>query len=110
MPGAAAVPAAKTSHGARLPRTVRTGPWPRFAVAGVVLAVIGVTLLSGAAQALVTLLGMTVVLFAVAHGLGIHDRDPVRIQEGRHWISLGRSSDIGSRRDPPVPPGENGPG
>ena len=44
MPGAAAVPAAKTSHGARLPRTVRTGPWPRFAVAGVVLAVIGVTL------------------------------------------------------------------
>ena len=62
MPGAAAVPAANTSHGARLPRTVRTGSWPRFALAGVILAVIGVTLLSGAAQALVTLLGMTVVL------------------------------------------------
>jgi hypothetical protein len=75
MPGAAAVPAANTSHGARLPRTVRTGPWPRFAVAGVVFAVIGVTLLSGAA-ALVTLLGMAVVLFAVTHGLGIHDRAP----------------------------------
>ena len=62
MPGAAAVPAAKTSHGARLAHILRTRWWPRFALAGVVLAVIGVTLLSGAAQALVTLLGMTVVL------------------------------------------------
>ena len=110
MPGAAAVPAAKTSHGARLAYILRTRWWPRFALAGVVLAVIAVTLLSGAAQALVALLGMTVVLFALAHGLGLHDRDPVRAQEGRHWMTMGRSSEIGSRRDPPVPPGETGPG
>ena len=62
MPGAAAVPEARTSHGAGLARALRTRWWPRVALAGVILAVIGVTLLSGAAQALVTLLGMTVVL------------------------------------------------
>jgi hypothetical protein len=89
---------------------LRTHWWPRFALAGLVLAVIGVTLLGGAAQALVALLGVTVVLFAVTHGLGVHDRDPVRAEEGRHWMTLGRSSEIGSRRDPPVPRGENGPG
>jgi hypothetical protein len=76
----------------------------------VVLAVIGVTVLSGAAQAGVALLGITVVLFAVLTGLGVHDRDAVRVQEGRDVMTLGRSSEIGSRREPPVPPSEYGPG
>ena len=110
MQGPAAVPGAKISHGAGLTRTLRTRWWPRFTLAGVVLAVIGITLLSGAAQALVALLGMTVFLFGLLNGLGIHDRDPVRVQEGRDQMTLGRSSEIGSRREPPVPPGENGPG
>jgi hypothetical protein len=80
------------------------------ALAGVVLAVIGVTLLSGAGQAWVALLGVTVFLFAVVLGLGAHDRDPVTLEQGRYQMTQGRSSEIGSRREPPVPPGENGPG
>ena len=103
-------PAAKTSHGAGLARILRTRWWPRCALAGVVLAVIGVTLLSGAAQAGVALLGIAVFLFAVVLGLGAHDRDPVTVEQGRYQMTLGRASEIGSRRPPPVPPGENGPG
>ena len=106
-PGSTSVPAAKTSHAAGL---ARTRWWPRCALAGAILAVVGVTLLTGAAQVLVALLGVTVFLFAVAHGLRVHDRDPVRAEEGRHQMTLGRSSEIGSRREPPVPPGESGPG
>jgi hypothetical protein len=109
-PGATAVPAAKTSRAAGLARTLRTRWWPRCALAGVVLAVVGVTLLSGAAQALAALFGIMVFLFAVAHGLGLHDRDPVNVEQGRYQMTLGRSSEIGSRRERPVPPGENGPG
>lgn len=110
MPGAAPVPRGKVSHGAGLARSFRTRWWPRCALAGVVLAVIGATLLSGATQAWVALLGMTVFLIALLHGLGVHDRDPVRVQEGRYQMTRGRSSEVGSRREPPVPPGENGPG
>ena len=110
MPSGAAVPSAKASRGARLARTLRTRWWPRWALGGVVLTVIGVTLLSGAAQAGVALLGITVFLFAVLTGLGVHDRDRVRVQQGRDAMTLGRSSEIGSRREPPVPPSENGPG
>ena len=53
MPGTTL--AAKPSHGAGLARTLRTRWWPRWALAGAVLAVVGVTLLSGEAQALVAL-------------------------------------------------------
>jgi hypothetical protein len=80
------------------------------ALAGVILAVIGVTLLRGTTQALVALLGMAVFLFALVLGLGAHDRDPVTAEQGRYQMILGRSSEVGSRREPPVPPGENGPG
>jgi hypothetical protein len=110
MPGAAAVPAAKTSHAAGLARTLRTRWWPRCALAGAILAVVGVTVLSGAAQALVALLGITVFVFAVAHGLGVRNSDPVDVEQGRYQMTLGRASEIGSRREPPVPPGESGPG
>jgi hypothetical protein len=110
MPGAAAVRRAKTAHSSGLARTLRTRWWPRVALAGVVFAVIGVTLLSGATQALVALLGTAAFLFALLHGLGVHDRDPVNVEQGRYQMTLGRSSEIGSRREPPVPPDENGPG
>lgn len=103
-PGSTAVPAANASHAAGLARTLRTRWWPRCALAGAILAVVGVTLLSGAAQALVALLGITGFLFAVAHGLGVHNRDPVNVEEGCYQMTLGRSSEIGSRREPPVPP------
>jgi hypothetical protein len=110
IPGGAAVPAAKASRGARLMRSARTRWWPRWALGGVVLTVIGVTLLSGPAQAGIALLGITVFLVSLLTGLGVHDREPVRVQVGRDLMTQGRSSEIGSRREPPVPPSENGPG
>jgi len=56
------------------------------------------------------LVHMAVFLLALLTGLGVHDRDAVRVQEGHYLMTLGRSSEIGSRREPPMPPGENGPG
>jgi len=70
IPGAAAVSGGKTSHGARLARTLRARWWPRFTLAGAVLAVIGATVLSGAMQAWVALVGITVFLFRLADRTG----------------------------------------
>ena|ERR1039458_1568722 len=56
------VPATKTSHGAAIAHALRTRWWPRFLLAGLVLAVVGVTLLSGVAQAAVAFLGVLVFL------------------------------------------------
>jgi hypothetical protein len=109
-PGAAPRPGAKQSHLTAVTRTLLTRWWPRLALAGVVLTVIGATLLHGAAQALIALLGAAVFLFALLHGLGTHDRDPVNAEQGRYQMTLGRSSAIGSRREPSTPPREHGPG
>jgi hypothetical protein len=73
-------------------RTLRTRWWPRFLVAGVVLAVVGVTLLSGSAQAIVGLLGVLTFVFAAVQGL------------------MGKSWDQDRRHEPPVPPGSPGGG
>ena len=48
-------PAAQETRGSSILRTLRTAWWPRFLVAGVILTVVGVTLLSGTAQAVVAL-------------------------------------------------------
>jgi hypothetical protein len=48
---------------------LRTAWWPRFAVAGLVLTAVGVTLLSGTAQGLVTFGGAVVFLFAAMAGV-----------------------------------------
>ena len=85
------VPAVRTTRGRSIARTARTAWWPRFLVAGVVLAVVGVTLLSGTAQGLVVLGGAVISAFAAAQGL------------------LGRSWDRDRRREPPVPPGSGSP-
>jgi hypothetical protein len=92
-----------------LARTFRTHWWPRFALAGVVLAIAGVTTLGGAAQAAAVLLGIAVFSFALLQGLGVHQRDPVDAQLGRDQMVLAGASCIGSVREPPVPPGA-GPG
>jgi hypothetical protein len=109
-PDAAPIPGARKSHTAALARTLRIRWWPRGAPAGAILAVIGVTLFRGAAQTGIALLGLAVFAVAVLHGLGVHDRAPLYAEQGRHQMTLGRSSDIGSRREPPRPPEENGPG
>lgn len=88
---ASAVPAAHVSRGASVARTLRTRWSPRFLLAGVVLAVVGVVVLSGAVQALVVLLGALIFFFAAYQGLA-----------GKAW-----SRD--RMREPPVPPGSGGP-
>ena len=91
VPGTPATPAAGEIRGSSIMRTLRTAWWPRFLVAGVLLMVVGVTLLSGGAQALVTLGGAVVFVFAATRGL------------------LGKSWDQDRRREPPVPPGGGAP-
>jgi hypothetical protein len=87
VPGTHAAPAAQPARGSSIARTLRTAWWPRFAVAGLVLTVVGATLLSGTAQGLVTFGGAVVFLFAAMAGVA-----------GRSW-------DQDRRREPPVPPG-----
>jgi hypothetical protein len=110
VPGLMADPGARKSSGAHLPRTLRTHWWPRFALAGAVLAVVGVTMLSGGAQGGAVLIGIGIFAFAVLQGLGVHHRDPVDGQLGRDQMILAGSSCVGSRREPPVPAGGGGPG
>ena len=86
-----AVPAARATRGSSITRTLRTAWWPRFLVAGMVLAVVGTTLLTGAAQALTAVGGAVIFIFAAAVGL-----------QGKSW-------ERDSRREPPVPPGMPGP-
>ena len=71
------------SRGARFGRELRIRWWPRFILLGLVLAVVGVKLLGGAAQFAVTCLGVAVAAFAVIRPL---------------------SRDDDYRREPPVPP------
>jgi hypothetical protein len=72
------------SRAALIVRAVRTRSWPRFMLAGALLAVAGFALLGGVAQAAVAFLGLTVFMFAAVRGL---------------------DSDDYYRREPPVPPG-----
>jgi hypothetical protein len=68
-------------------RAVRIRWWPRFLVAGVVLAVAGVALFSGVAQFALVVLGALVAMFSAVRGL---ERDDYY------------------RHEPPVPPGGTG--
>ena len=86
-----AVAAARATRGSSIALTLRTAWWPRFVVAGVVLVVLGVTLLTGGAQALAALGGAVIFILAAAVGL-----------QGKSW-------ERDSRREPPVPPGAPGP-
>jgi hypothetical protein len=88
--GGGAFPGTRPSHGSAITRTPRTRWWPRFLAAGVVLVVVGVTLLSGTAQAIVALLGTLIFVFGAVQGLA-----------GKSW-------DQDRRREPPVPPGSPG--
>jgi uncharacterized membrane protein YphA (DoxX/SURF4 family) len=88
--GTPAAPATRPTRGSSIARTLRTARWPRFLAAGLVLTVVGVTLLSGTAQALVALGGAVVFLVAAVIGLG-----------GKGW-------DRDSRNEPPMPPGGGG--
>jgi hypothetical protein len=91
VPGTPAAPAAQPTHGSSIARTLRTAWWPRFLVAGLVLMIVGLTLLTDPAQVLVTLGGAVVFLFAAAQGW-----------QGKFWAQ-------DRRHEPPVPPGSGAP-
>jgi hypothetical protein len=108
--GLTTVPDSRTSHGAGIARTFRHEWWPRAALAGALLAVVGITLLSDGPQAAAVLIGIAIFAFAVLGGAGVHHRDPVDRQLGSAQMVLANSSCVGSRREPPVPQGGGGPG
>jgi len=91
-PGLPAVPAGRPARrrGARLARTLRTRWWPRFLLAGVLVVVVGATLVSGAAAGWVMFAGAAII-FVIAF-----------------WALSTTPSD--SRREAPTPPGAPGPG
>jgi len=91
VPGTPAAPAVQPARGSSIARTLRTAWWPRVLAAGLVLMIVGVTLLTDPAQALVTLGGAVVFVFAAVQGW-----------QGKFW-------EQDRRREPPVPPGSGGP-
>lgn len=101
-----AVPASEPTapRSARLARTLRTGGWPRFLLIGALLAVVGVTLLSGVAQAVTALLGVLIFLIAVLQAVGADNRTATDLQKSRFGLILLKASSFGSRRESPPPP------
>jgi hypothetical protein len=90
VPGALGLPAVRVGkparpRAARLVRTLRTRWWPRFLLAGVLLVVVGVTLLSGAAKAWVVGAGVAIIFVIGLRSLSMTPAD--------------------YRREPPIPPG-----
>ena len=70
----------------RLERTLRTRWWPRFLLTGVLLTVVGATLLSGMAQAVLAGLGALIIFVIFIRALSTHDYS----------------------HEPPMPPGAGG--
>ena len=70
----------------RLERTLRTRWWLRFLLAGVLLIVVGATLLSGMAQAVIAGLGALIIFVIFIQALSTHDYS----------------------HEPPTPPGAGG--
>jgi hypothetical protein len=90
--GLPAVPAGRPARrrGARLARTLRTRWWPRFLLAGVLVVVVGATLVGGAAGGWVALAGAGIIFGSAAWALS---------------VTPGESS-----HEAPTPPGAPGPG
>jgi hypothetical protein len=63
---------------ARLTRTLRTGWWPRFLLAGLLLVVVGATLLSGAAEAKAIGLGALIIYVIGVRSLSMSPGDYTR--------------------------------
>ena len=76
-PGLPAAPAHKPARRrtARLARTLRTRWWPRFLLAGVLLVVVGATLLSGVAEAWVVGAGAAIIFVTALRLLSMSPAD-----------------------------------
>jgi hypothetical protein len=74
--------AGQMTHGSSIARTVRTRQWPRVLIAGLLLVILGVTLLPTGPRPQVIFVGVMLVLQAAARGL-------VRVPSGqdRGWRS-----------------------
>jgi hypothetical protein len=93
VPGALGLPAAPARRparrrGARVARTLRTRWWPRFLVTGVLVVVIGATLVSGAAAPWVIFAGAAIIFISLSWSLSMSPAD--------------------YRRESPMPPGAPG--
>jgi hypothetical protein len=90
VPGALGLPATPAGRsarrrGARVARALRTRWWPRFLLTGVLVVVIGATVVSGAAASWVIFAGAAVIFTSLFGLLSMSPAD--------------------SRREPPMPPG-----
>jgi Domain of unknown function (DUF1707) len=74
--------ARQITHGSSIARTVRTRQWPRVLIAGLLLVILGVTLLPTGPRPQVILLGAMLVLQAAARGLV---RAPSDQDRGWRW-------------------------
>ena len=95
VPGALGLPAVPAGRPerrrrARLTRTLRTRWWPRFLLTGVLVVVVGATLVSGAAAPWV-IFGGAAIIFIVLF-----------------WLLSPSAADY--KREPPMPPGAPGAG
>ena len=94
VPGALGLPAAPDGkparrRGARVARTLRTRWWPRFLLTGVLVVVVGATVVSSAAGPWVILAGAAIIFVVVCSALASKPGD--------------------YRREGPIPPGAPGP-
>jgi hypothetical protein len=87
-------PARRSAAG--LTRTLRTGWWPRFLVAGVLLVVVGAMLLSGAAEAVVAGLGALIIyvtgVWSLSMSPGDYRREPPAYAVRSTWAVEGRGA------------------
>jgi hypothetical protein len=69
VPATPPVPARNITHGSSIGRTIRVRQWPRVLVAGLVLVILGVTLVSSGPRPDVIFLGVMLILQAAARGV-----------------------------------------
>jgi Domain of unknown function (DUF1707) len=68
-PATPRVPARRITHSSSIVRTVRVRQWPRVLLAGVVLVILGLTLLSSEPRSEMIFLGAMIILQAAARGV-----------------------------------------